>query len=213
MTCPICESRKAKRFCPAKFERICAVCCGEQREVTIDCPSDCPHLVASRHYDEDRRIWDRDKLPFSGQRIPSSILELHEELLSRLVFVIAEFASEHPTLIDSGAHAVLAALVETWQSLAKGIIFERPPADALSRELYDRLKGACEEYRGEKSSGLVGALSTRDGEIRDVLIAFAQIAAMNSNGRPKGRAFLDFCRSRFAPGTFRAPEAGRIIMA
>ncbi len=47
MSCPICEKRKAARFCPAKGEKICAVCCGTEREVTIDCPSDCAYLLAA----------------------------------------------------------------------------------------------------------------------------------------------------------------------
>ena len=42
VSCPICEKRKAQRFCPAKGEKICAVCCGKEREVIIDCPVDCP---------------------------------------------------------------------------------------------------------------------------------------------------------------------------
>ena len=41
MSCVICEKRKEKRFCPAVHGRICPQCCGEQREVTLDCPSDC----------------------------------------------------------------------------------------------------------------------------------------------------------------------------
>jgi hypothetical protein len=28
--------REAERFCPAKVEKICAVCCGKEREVSID---------------------------------------------------------------------------------------------------------------------------------------------------------------------------------
>jgi len=28
--------------------KICAQCCGEQREITLDCPSDCPYLLQSR---------------------------------------------------------------------------------------------------------------------------------------------------------------------
>ena len=35
MSCPICEKRKASRFCPAKAEKICAVCCGTEREVYV----------------------------------------------------------------------------------------------------------------------------------------------------------------------------------
>ena len=48
LSCAICEIRKEKRFCPAVHGRICPQCCGEQREVTLDCPSDCPYLQQAR---------------------------------------------------------------------------------------------------------------------------------------------------------------------
>src|SRR5271167_3804570 len=48
LSCAICEIRKEKRFCPAIHGRICPQCCGEQREVTLDCPSDCPYLLQAR---------------------------------------------------------------------------------------------------------------------------------------------------------------------
>lgn len=44
--CGICEKRLAKRFRAAKGEKICVICCGEGREMTIDCPVDCSYLVA-----------------------------------------------------------------------------------------------------------------------------------------------------------------------
>src|SRR2546422_5223162 len=56
MICPICHKRKAKRFCPARGDSICSVCCGTEREVTIDCPSDCPHLIASRQDRKSTRL-------------------------------------------------------------------------------------------------------------------------------------------------------------
>jgi hypothetical protein len=40
LACAICEQRKEKRFCPAVHGRIFPQCCGEQREVTLDCPSE-----------------------------------------------------------------------------------------------------------------------------------------------------------------------------
>ena len=52
MTCAICETRKEKRFCPAVHGRICPQCCGEQREVTLDCPSDCPYLQQAREHEK-----------------------------------------------------------------------------------------------------------------------------------------------------------------
>ena len=51
MSCVICEIRKEKRVCPAVHGRICAQCCGEQREVTLDCPSDCPYLQQAREHE------------------------------------------------------------------------------------------------------------------------------------------------------------------
>src|SRR5271170_6024691 len=50
LSCVICEERKEKRFCPAVHGKICPQCCGEQREVTLDCPSDCPYLQQSREH-------------------------------------------------------------------------------------------------------------------------------------------------------------------
>src|SRR5579875_3093926 len=82
MICPICQKRKAKRHCPAKSEMICAICCGTEREVTIDCPLDCPHLVASRQHYDSRRAVDWAKVPFADQRIPQSVLEVHEQLFT-----------------------------------------------------------------------------------------------------------------------------------
>src|SRR5579863_7934859 len=54
VSCAICEKRKEKRFCPAVHGRICAQCCGEQREVTLDCPSDCPYLLQAREHEKPR---------------------------------------------------------------------------------------------------------------------------------------------------------------
>ena len=56
MSCAICEKRKEKRFCPAVHGRICPQCCGEQREVTLDCPSDCVYLQQAREH-ENRVQW------------------------------------------------------------------------------------------------------------------------------------------------------------
>ena len=52
LSCAICGVRKEKRFCPAVHGRICPQCCGEQREVTLDCPSDCPYLQQARQHEE-----------------------------------------------------------------------------------------------------------------------------------------------------------------
>ncbi|MDR3721481.1 MAG: hypothetical protein P4L00_07770 [Candidatus Acidoferrales bacterium] len=55
MSCAICEKRPPTRYCPAKGVKICAICCGREREVTIDCPADCPHLIAAHRYEAEHR--------------------------------------------------------------------------------------------------------------------------------------------------------------
>src|ERR1700688_4378013 len=58
VSCAICEKRKEKRFCPAIHGRICPQCCGEQREVTLDCPRDCVYLQQAREHEKPRSLRD-----------------------------------------------------------------------------------------------------------------------------------------------------------
>ena len=58
MICAICQKRREKRFCPAIHGRICPQCCGEQREVTLDCPSDCVYLQQAREHEKPRGMAD-----------------------------------------------------------------------------------------------------------------------------------------------------------
>jgi len=59
--CAICEKRKPKRFCPAVHGHICPQCCGEQREVTLDCPRECVYLQQARQHEKARPIEGMDQ--------------------------------------------------------------------------------------------------------------------------------------------------------
>jgi hypothetical protein len=210
LACPICNKRKAKRFCPARAETICSVCCGTEREVTLDCPSDCEYLKASREYDLDRRDFDPDTLPFRDVQIPNSFVREHGKLLDALAYAVSLFARENRPLVDSDVVATLRSLAETYRTLASGLIYENPPEYNLQRRLYQSLRRAIDDYRQAEQQQL-GLGSTRDGEIRDALILFAQIAATHANGRPKGRAYIDFLGNQFAPGEL-PDQASNIIL-
>ncbi len=210
MTCPICEKRKAKRFCPAKAENICSVCCGTEREVTIDCPSDCPYLIVSRQYDAERWEFDRAKMPFAGTLIPSSFVASHESLISGFLYAICAYARARPAVVDSDVIAVLTALAETYRTLSSGIYYERPPEHVFQRELYDALKAAVEDYKRLEARE-AKLTSVRDSEIRDALIFLAQLGAMRSNDRPKGRAYLDFLRTQFKSEEFSKPASNLVL--
>src|SRR5215470_10899763 len=93
LSCSICNVRKEKRFCPAVHGRICPQCCGEQREVTLDCPSDCPYLQQAREHEKPRSMeeLDRDAL-FPKVEIPEQFLYDHEHLILGLSFALARSA-------------------------------------------------------------------------------------------------------------------------
>jgi len=208
LTCPICQKRKANRFCPAKGQSICAVCCATEREVTIDCASDCPHLIASRQYEDERREIDWSQIPFEDVKVSPAAFRGHEGLLDALAFGVLEFAAQQRLLVDSDAIATLQSLAESYQTLAKGIYYEKPLDDRVRHELYTHLKEAIAQYRKEDAARSAVS-SVRDGMVRDALIFFTQLGATRTNGRPKGRAFLDFLRSQFkwkgAPETASSP--------
>jgi hypothetical protein len=211
LICPICNKHKAKRLCPAKAESICPSCCGREREVTIDCPSDCTYLIASREFGADRSEIDWSKVPFPDQRPSRELIHEHESFILDLSYEIGRFGLDNRSLVDSDVQVSLKALAESYRTLSSGIYFERPPDYRLQRELYDRIKEAIEEFKADERKG--GAItSMRDSEIRDCLVLFAQIAVMRSNGRPKGRAFLDFLRSQFPIEAFSKLSSSSIVV-
>jgi hypothetical protein len=210
--CSICQKRKAKRYCPAKAHKICAVCCGTEREVTIDCPSDCVYLMASRqHYDQRREV-DWEHIPFADRAISRRVANGHEDLLLRLSYTVCSFTQDNPALVDADVQVSLQALAESYETLASGIVYEKPPGHSLQRGLYERLKIASTEYKNSGAGQVVIARATPvDSDIRDALILLTQLAAVRSNGRPKSRAFIDSLRSQFKPGTFGRPEPSLIL--
>jgi len=98
VACPLCELRKPKRYCPAKAEMICADCCGEKREVTIDCPSDCSYLIASRRWEREHRkpITVAD-VPYPDLSIPMGLIHEQQPLISGVGYTVLKAASEFPS--------------------------------------------------------------------------------------------------------------------
>lgn len=211
LPCPICQKRPPRRFCPAKAEDICAICCGTEREGTIDCPSDCPYLVASRQYDRQRREVDWSKIPFADTKIPSSFVAAHEKLLLAISYAVCLHARDERSTVDSDALASLQALAETYKTLDTGIYYEKPPEFRLQRELYDRLKTTIEEYK-KSAAQQMSAEGLRDGEIRDALIFLTQLGATRTNGRLKGRAYLDFLRTQFKSEELSKPASNIVLL-
>ena len=210
MACPICNARKAKRFCPAKVESICSLCCGTEREVTIDCPTDCPFLIGSRDYDFRRRTLDRNQLPFSDTEIPQSFLAENEKLLAGLSFAICRFARTQPRLVDSDVINSTRALAETHHTLQSGLYYEQPPTSTLQRELYETLESSLKTFQEEETQQQ-GIIRNRTRDFEQILIFLTQLGTVRSNGRSRSRAFLDFLRTNFKDSDL-GPRTSSIVL-
>ena len=208
-SCPICGKRKASRFCPAKAERICAVCCGTEREVTIDCPADCAYLIAAHRYESEHPRSLPADTALLDETIPKDIAHAHEQLMAALAFSIAEFCAERPAAVDNDILSALEALAQTYKSLSSGIIYERPPQAPLQRELYAAVSAFLDEIKKQRAERAASA-AFKDIEVFYLLVFLHRMGLLRSNGRPRSRLFIQFLRGQFPQAREREPS--RIIM-
>lgn len=211
MSCPICEKRKATRFCPAKAEKICAVCCGTEREVTIDCPSDCAYLVAAHRYENEHQRSLPQDTPLLNEEIPQDLVYTHQQLMAALAFSIAKFCVAQPTAVDNDVLAALEALAQTYKTLSSGLIYEKPPAAPLPRELYASLTAFLDEVKKQQADRASSAALT-DTQIFYLLVFLYRMGLLRTNGRPRSRRFIEFLRGQFPQAPELQREESRIIV-
>lgn len=212
MSCPICEKRPPKRFCPAKGETICPVCCGQEREVTIDCPPDCSHLIAAHRYEaEHRKPLSPEDVPYRDVLVPVDFVYEHWPVVTGIAGLILDFQRGHRDLRDADAVAAMEALAETFRTLGSGIYYERPPQLPAARALYGAIGQFLQDFRKSEASH-AGFLTLKDSDFFRLLVFLLRLAKQETNGRSRSRAFLDFLRQRFPPPAPAGKEASRIIV-
>lgn len=212
MRCAICEKRPAKRFCPAQGEKICAVCCGLERESTIDCLPDCSYLLAAHRYEAEHHPPPAEgDIPYPEIAIPPEFLYERWPLVAEIASAILVFQARNPEVRDPGLLAVLESLAEAYRTLLSGIYFERPPAAPLLHALYLRLTDCLRDFRAG-AAARPGFPPLRDRDIFHVLIFLLRLARQHGNGRPLSRAFLEFLREQFRLPAEQSAEAPRIIL-
>ncbi len=212
MSCAICEKRPPKRFCPAKGEKICAVCCGREREVTIDCPSDCPHLTAAHRYEtEHRKPLNAEQYPYRDISVSEDFIYERWPVITGFAATILNFQLQHMDLNDGAVCSAIEALAETLRTLGTGIYYERPPDAPLARALYGRIAEFLEEFR-KSETGRTGMPSLKDADVFHLLVFLLRVARQETNGRSRSRAFLSFLHARFPVSADAEKDAPRIIV-
>jgi hypothetical protein len=211
LNCPICEKRKATRYCPAKVGKICAVCCGTEREVSITCPPDCAYLVAAHRYeDEHKRALPTDT-PFLEERIPHDILHGQQQLIAALAFQTAKFASNQTSTADPDILASLAALGGTYKTLQSGLLYEKIPDIPVQRDLYLALSQFLNEIK-QKAAESGNSAALQNTAIFQVIVFLYRMGLLRSNGRPRSRRFIEFLRRQFPQAEELKREEPRIIV-
>jgi hypothetical protein len=198
VSCAICEKRKEKRFCPAIHGRICPQCCGEQREVTLDCPSDCVYLQQAREHEKPRSMRDLNPADvFVQVEVEEQFLYQHEHLLMGLTFALSKSVRADRSLNDTDLIAALTSLTKTWETLVNsGLHYESPIASPAQQAVAAEVQNMVKEYR-EAEQKHAGYAQLRDSEVLRVLVFLVRMAHGRTSGRPKSRAFVDFLLAQF----------------
>ena len=209
MLCPICEKRKPGRFCPAKAEKICAVCCGTEREVSIDCPADCAYLSSAHRYEEQHKRTLPANTPLLDVRLISGIIETHQRLLSAIAFTVVKFYGEHRETTDVDILAGLESIANAYKTLAAGIVYEQLPVLPLQRDLYSALS---DFLTGAKQDSQAAYGNPKDSEIFQLLVFLYRMGLLHTNGRPRARRFIEYLRGQFPDAQELKHEQSRIIL-
>jgi hypothetical protein len=214
LSCAICDERKEKRFCPAVHGKICPQCCGEQREVTLDCPSDCPYLLQAREHAtthhanaQKERPGERDReglfpeVEIPDVQITEQFLYEREELILGLSFALAKCARADRSLMDRDLIAALSSLAKSYQTLVNSSLIYEPPTANLGlqniiRDIAREVETMVREFR-EAEQQHIGHTRLRDSEVLKALVFLLRLGLGRTSGRPKSRAFVDFLFAQF----------------
>jgi len=162
------------------------VCCGTKRLVQIACPSDCAWLASAREHPP--AVVVRQQQHDVG--VLMQVVRDFNERQSQLFLLISTFlvryeAPELQPLIDDDVAEAMAALAATFETSARGVIYEHRPASLPA----ERLVGGLKPLLLEAGRG-AGTPFERDAAavLRRVEDAVREIRTSDQEGR---RAFID----------------------
>ena len=215
MSCSICEKRKEKRFCPAVHGRICPQCCGEQREVTLDCPAECAYLQQAHAHEKPRSLQDFEASTlFPRVEIGDRFLYEQEHLLLGLSYALAKSARGDRGICDSDLFGALTSLAKSYETLASsGLHYDSPVTNITQQAIVAEVQQMLKEYREAEQKHL-GYTRLRDADILRALVFLLRMGMTRTSGRPKSRSFVEFLFRQFPeqPGTVSVAAQSSLII-
>ncbi len=208
MSCAICEKRKEKRFCPAVHGRICPQCCGEQREVTLDCPAECVYLQQAHAHEKPRSIEEFDPAAlFPKVEIGVRFIYELEHLILGLSYALAKSARANRDIRDGDVIAALTSLSKNHETLASsGLHYETPLTSLVQQAIAAEVQQMLKEYREAEQKHL-GYSRLRESDVLRALVFLLRMALTRTSGRPKSRTFVEFLFQQFPEQQSAVPAA------
>jgi hypothetical protein len=197
--------------------RICAQCCGEQREVTLDCPSDCPYLQQAREHEKRRDFSGIDQSEFFPTvEIGEQFMYEREHLLFGLTFALAKSARANRSLVDRDLIVAVVSLAKGYEMLVNSsLIVEQRTTNLEHQAITAEIDQMLKEFREAEQKHL-GVTRLRESEVLQALVFLVRLGLARTSGRPKSRSFVDFLLAQFPenPSAIAAPEdaGSRIIV-
>ena len=188
--------------------KICPQCCGEQRERTLDCPSECPYLLqarqqareSAREHNEQPDQRDRETLLLDIE-ISEEFAYERKELILGLGFALAKSVRADRSLMDRDLIAALGSLAKKYQTLVNSsLIYEPPTANLAHQAIAREVESMVREFREEEQRHIVelpGHMRLRDSDVLKAVIFLVRLGSVHTSGRPKSRAFVDMLFAMF----------------
>jgi hypothetical protein len=160
------------------------VCCGTKRLIEIQCPADCGYLASAREHPAAvvRRQQEHDV---------AVLLPTIEHLTERqyqLFFLFQTLIARHvpegfARLVDEDVADAAGALASTFETAARGVIYEHPPQSIVAQRLIGEIKTMLAQM---KETGA----TMYDHEVAVTLRAIAQGAREIPKALPGDASYL-----------------------
>jgi hypothetical protein len=179
------------------------LCCGNEREITVDCPLDCEFLREARRHEKPA---DQCEFPNRDVQVTEKLIRDNDDLLSFLAANLVRVSLDTPGVIDFDVREALESLIRTYRTLQSGVYYESVPANPLAARIYSVIQSVLAEYRQAEQQQL-GMTKTRDADVLALLVFLQHFELERNNGRRRGRAFLDSLLHFYSPARDEGPPA------
>lgn len=162
MQCPLCRARSARRQCPAQQHTICTVCCGTKRQTEIACPDSCVHLRNAHAHPPTvvRRQQELDvAVLFPGMQ---GLSQAQQQLFFLTLSLVVTHSGGDLALdaaTDADVAEGLTALATTYETAARGVIYEQRPGSVPAQRMATEIKKVYDEIGRERPTSFAAELA------------------------------------------------------